>query len=74
MNHFVGVKELRENFGVYEKQVQAGKSFIVLKRSKPIFQMNPVDDAGWETVVDFRPLRKNGIPAEELLRTLGRMR
>ncbi len=73
MTNIIGVKELRENFETFEKLVRTGQSFIVMKRSKPIFQINPVDDQGWETVIDFTTIRKNGILADELLKTLRKM-
>jgi prevent-host-death family protein len=42
--HFVGLKELRENMGKYIKEVQKGRTFIVLRRSKPVFKIVPVDN------------------------------
>jgi len=67
MDNIIGLKELRENLGTYEKLVKAGRSFVVMKRSKPIFTIGPVEDAEWETVIDFTKLRKGGISATELL-------
>ena len=68
-NTIVGLKELRENMGKYASLVKKGKSFIVVKRSKPLFKISSIDedDGLWETVIDFTRLRKGGIPAEELL-------
>ncbi|OGL72925.1 hypothetical protein A3E39_03185 [Candidatus Uhrbacteria bacterium RIFCSPHIGHO2_12_FULL_60_25] len=73
MDNLIGVKELRENFGNYEKLVKAGRSFIVMKRSRPIFTINPVDDGGWETVIDFMTFKKKGIPIDELITRLKRL-
>lgn len=70
MNNIVGLKELRENLGKYEKKIKAGQSFIVMKRSKPIFTIGPVDTEAWETVIDFTKFRKGGIPASELIKML----
>lgn len=70
MNNVIGLKDLRENLGSYEKLVQAGRSFVVMKRSKPIFTINPIDHEGWETVIDFTKFRKGGIPASELIEML----
>jgi len=71
-NTIVGLKELRENMGKYASLVKKGKSFIVVKRSKPLFKISSIDedDGLWETVIDFTKLRKGGIPAEELLSRL----
>jgi len=68
-NTIVGLKELRENMEKYASLVKKGKSFIVVKRSKPLFKISSIDedDGLWETVIDFTRLRKGGIPAEELL-------
>jgi len=68
----VGLKELRENMEKYASLIKKGRSFIVVKRSKPLFKISSIDedDGLWETVIDFTKLRKGGIPAEELLSRL----
>ena len=68
----MGLKELRENMGKYASLIKKGRSFIVVKRSRPLFKISSIDedDGLWETVVDFTKLRKGGIPAEELLSRL----
>ena len=70
METHVGLKELRENMQVYEQRVRQGHSFLVMKRSKPIFKIGPVDEGGWETIIDFTKFHKNGISAKELLARL----
>lgn len=71
-NIIVGLKELRENMEKYASLIKKGRSFIVVKRSKPLFKISSIDedDGLWETVIDFTKLRKGGIPAEELLSRL----
>ena len=71
-NTIVGLKELRENMGKYASLIKKGRSFIVVKKSKPLFKISSIDedDGLWETVIDFTKLRKGGIPAEELLNRL----
>ncbi len=69
MDQFVNLKELRENVAKYATRVAKGDSFVVMKRSKPLFKISPVDD-GWETVIDFTQYRKGGIAAEDLLTKL----
>ena len=68
----MGLKELRENMEKYASLIKKGRSFIVVKRSKPLFKISSIDedDGLWETVIDFTKLRKGGIPAEELLSRL----
>ncbi len=71
-NTIVGLKELRENMEKYASLIKKGRSFIVVKRSKPMFKISSVDedDGLWETVIDFTRIRKGGISAEELLSRL----
>ena len=77
MNNIVNVKELRLNMDKYVNAVARGKSFLVMKRSKPVFQINPIkeislaeDGKGWRTVVDFTKIRKSGVPLEEAMKAL----
>lgn len=71
MKNVINLKELRENVAKYATRVGRGESFIVMKRSKPLFRVCPIDEEeGWETLIDFTKFRKNGIPADELLKIL----
>lgn len=70
----VALKELRENMEKYVGRVNKGESFTVLRRSRPVFNITPVDEWGdegaWETVVDFTRVNKDGVPARDVLRAL----
>lgn len=70
--HILGLKELRENMQKYASLVEKGESFVVVKKSKPLFKIiAPDEDEGiWETVIDFTKIRKNGISAKELFARL----
>jgi antitoxin (DNA-binding transcriptional repressor) of toxin-antitoxin stability system len=70
MDNVVSLKELRVNLGVYAERVGKGESFVVMKRSKPLFKIEPIDEGQWETVIDFTKLRKGGIEIGELLSRL----
>lgn len=71
MKNVINLKELRENVAKYATRVGRGESFIVMKRSKPLFRVCPIDDEkGWETVIDFTEIRKGGVPADEVLKKL----
>ena len=72
MKSLIGLKELRENMDTFAAEVRKGKSFLVMRRSKPLFRITPPDDANelWETVIDFTEFYKNGIPANQLLKKL----
>jgi len=73
-NTIVGLKELRENIEVYISRVKAGDSFIVVKKSKPIFRISPPeaedDTSLWEPVVDFTKIKKGGVRLADLLSRL----
>lgn len=72
-NLIIGLKELRNNTENYISQVKKGKSFIVVRRSKPIFKITSVDvddDKNWETIIDFTKFNKKSIPAKDLLKRL----
>lgn len=69
--NLVGIKQLRENIDAYIAQVNRGKSFIILRRSKPIFKISPpVEEEIWEPVIDFTRIRRGGIDINELLSRL----
>jgi prevent-host-death family protein len=72
MKKLVGLKELRENVDTYISEVKKGKSFLVVRRSKPVFKITPPDDSDelWETVVDLTEFYKDGIPARQLLKKI----
>mgnify|MGYP001558466702 CR=1 FL=1 len=70
----IGLKDLREHTEHYVSRVRKGKSFTVVRRSKPIFKITPVDEWGdeglWETIVDFRQIKAGGISARALSKAL----
>lgn len=71
MKTTVGLKELRENMITYATEVNRGRSFIVIKQSKPLFKISPiVEDESWEEVIDFTKIKKGGIDIKELLKRL----
>ncbi len=73
-NAIVGLKELRENVENYITEVRKGKSFTVVRRSKPIFKIVPAEsDEQWETIADFTTINRNGVPARDILEALRKM-
>ena len=68
----VGLRELRENIETYISRVKRGDSFIVVRRSKPIFKISSSEDEAdlWETVVDFTRIKRGGVSAKEVLKYL----
>lgn len=71
MDNLIGLKDLRLNMDKYATEVKAGKSFIVLKQSKPLFRLTPIDeDNRWEEVINFTKIKKGGVNIDELLAAL----
>ncbi len=74
MKQLVGAKELRENLERYINRVKKGESFIVVKKSKPVFKIVPPDsEEKWETVADFTGMNKNGVSARKILKELRKL-
>lgn len=71
-NTIVGLKELRENIESYISKVREGDSFIVVRKSKPVFKISPPeeDSSLWEPVIDFTKIKKGGIAITDLLARL----
>lgn len=73
MEKIIGLKDLRENLPSYEKKIAAGDSFLVVKKSKPIFRLTPVDqeeESLWQDVIDFTKIKKGGVAIADLLSRL----
>jgi len=68
----VGLKELRENVDTYINAVERGRSFVVVRKSKPVFKISSAEDSDelWEQVVDFTKIKKGGISIDKLLARL----
>lgn len=69
MEDTIGLKELRQNFDKYVTIVRGGKSLIVIKRSRPVFRLTPLEEE-WEEVVDFTKIRKGGVSIKDILSRL----
>ena len=55
----------------YAKKVQSGHSFVVMKHSKPLFKITPVDkDERWEEAVDFTKVKRGGVDIDDVLSRL----
>jgi antitoxin (DNA-binding transcriptional repressor) of toxin-antitoxin stability system len=70
MENIINLKKLRENMEGYAQKVKRGHSFIVFKKSKPLFKISPIKEDCWEEVIDFTKIKKGGINLEELLKRI----
>ncbi len=70
MENIITLKSLRENMQDYARKVKRGASFIVLKRSKPLFKISPIEGGLWEEVIDFTKIQKGGVDIKALLNRL----
>jgi antitoxin (DNA-binding transcriptional repressor) of toxin-antitoxin stability system len=64
----VGLRALRENMDKYVERLSKGESFLVLRKSTPVFKMEPVDEWGdeghWENL-DLRDKNGKGMSVDE---------
>ena len=71
MEEIIALKDLRQKMSEYAKKVKQGKSFIVVKRSRPLFRITPIEnDSQWEEVIDFTKIRKGGVNIADILSRL----
>ncbi|MCL2451738.1 hypothetical protein FWD20_02590 [Candidatus Saccharibacteria bacterium] len=76
----IKLRYFRENSQEIIDAVRRGKSFIVMKRSKPVLKLSIPDvdewgDEGHWTGIDLRDKKHpNGMPAEEFLEKLRKIR
>lgn len=58
----IGIKQLHQQLTEVTKAVNKGESFIVVKHSKPVFRITPLDGIRLEkkyTLKDFEKLQTN---------------
>ena len=71
MYNIIPLKQFRIKLTQYAKQVsEHGNSFIVLKKSKPLFKIVPIDEDSWDTVVDFTQIDPKGVPLNKVKQAL----
>jgi len=68
MENIIGLKALRQEMSQYAEKVQKGQSFVVVKRSKPLFKIIPIEQGEiWEPVVDFTKIKRGGVNIDDIL-------
>lgn len=70
MNNIITLKDFRENVAKYAERVEQGDSLIVIKRSRPLFRIAPIDEGVWEEAVDLTKIKRGGVRIEDLLARL----
>jgi len=70
MKTIIGLKELRNNVEAVAEKISKGESFVVFRKSKPIFEISPVGDGLWEEVIDFTKIKKGGVDIKDILKRL----
>lgn len=69
--NIIGFKEFRLDAEKFIERIDCGESFTVLKRSKPVFKLSPVDDEEmWESVADFSKINKKGVLISDVISAL----
>ncbi|MBN2884755.1 hypothetical protein JXE04_02415 [Patescibacteria group bacterium] len=72
MENIIALKDLRLNIDKYVQGVKSRQSFVVVKQSKPIFRISPLEDDGrWEEVTDFTKLKKGDLTRLDIKRLKG---
>ncbi len=70
----IGLRDLRENIEKYSQKITQGNSFLVVRRSKPLFKLVPPfegqEEARWEEVVDFTKIKRGGVNIDEIISRL----
>ena len=69
MEKIIGLKELRQGMEKYIRATKRGQSLIVVRRSKPLFRITPLEEQ-WEEVVDFTKMKKGGVVIQDILSRL----
>ena len=66
--NIIGLKDLRENMEEYISNVKKGKSYLVVRKSKPVFKISsPDEEEGWERVIDFTGVARGGVDGRVVL-------
>jgi antitoxin (DNA-binding transcriptional repressor) of toxin-antitoxin stability system len=71
MENIIALKDLRLNMTKYVQAVKSGRSFVVVKQSKPIFRISPLEsDNQWEEIGDFTKIKKGGVDIDDIMTRL----
>lgn len=71
MRTTISLKQLRTDFPAVIEAVSQGNSFTVIKRSKPVFKIEPVEESSWD--LDFTEISQRGVPIDEVIAALQKL-
>jgi len=68
MQNILSLKDFRTKLTDYTKRVsEKGDSFVVFKKSKPVFMVVPIDhDGEWQTVLNFSEINPKGVTFKDI--------
>ncbi len=72
MNTTISLKQLRTDMPAVIEAVSKGKTFTVIKRSRPVLTIAAPEDTGWD--LDLTEVSPNGVPIEDVMTALKEMR
>lgn len=74
MEKIIGLKEFRQKVNHLAKEVGKGQSFIIVRRSKPLFRIVPLQEQNendqWVTLIDFTKINPRGVAIEQIIKAL----
>lgn len=70
----IGFRELRLETDEIIEAVNAGASYIVSRKSKPLFKIVPLEEEVWDTVIDFTELSPKGVDINAVLHVMDEMK
>lgn len=67
----MSLKDFRIKLSQYTKTIEEDhKSLLVLRKSKPVFRVVPIDHEDWATIADFTEISQTGAPVQKVLAAL----
>ena len=69
----IGFRELRLESDAIVEGVKSGRSYIVSRKSSPVFKIVPLDEEVWETIIDFRQIDPSGVDIADVLTSMDKL-
>ncbi|MFZ1812142.1 MAG: hypothetical protein WAU02_01285 [Candidatus Saccharimonadales bacterium] len=72
MHTTITLKQFRTDMPRVIEEIAKGRSFTVIKRSQPVFEITPAKEEVWD--LDFTEIASDGVPIEQVLTALQTLR